>query len=234
MSFQPTLGLPGVKSDRTATPRTLLQSQDGSLFLPGGRVINGSLSRDPDNTGDLDVLRAGMIMGKITSSGKYAPSFIAKVAADYTSGATSLTVSAAHAVEISRRVGASGTLKLTHAPTASGTVVPQATLTYSAINTGTGVLTITNIGANVEEGALIGVGDGSEVPRCLLHSLWGVKVTDMDAASIDVPGVELLIAGLVDITKISFFPVAANTTLITWLKAALRLYSPGLMFSDDF
>jgi hypothetical protein len=197
-------------------------------------MLDGSHSRDPLNTGDLSTIRAGMILGMHTGN-LWRPSIIGLVTADYTSGGTELTVSAATAVEIVRRVGASGTLALTHAPTAGGTVVPYATLTYSAVNVTTGVLTITNIGANVETGAIIGppVADLSYVPRAILVDPYGVKVTDEDATDIDPPAKSLLVGGLVDVNQILNYPAAANTTLITWLQGALNTYG-RFVFSDRF
>jgi len=136
-------GLPGPQTARSQEYANPLISAQNAKYWPGGVVIDASESRDPLNTGYLTTLRPGLIMGMIAATGLWAPSIIGLVTADYTSGATSLSVSAATAVEIVRRVGSSGTLDLTHAPTATGTVVDRATLTYSAVNTSTGVLTIT-------------------------------------------------------------------------------------------
>jgi len=148
----PVIGTPGVKTTRTATPRKVMNSDQGLSLHPGGEVIDGSLSRDTGNTGDLDVLRAGLLMGKITSSGKYAPAILGNLGAAYdaTADTTSMTVTAATAVELARRIGTSGTFKLTGPPTASGTV-QTVTVTYSAVNTTTGVLTITSLAADVDE-----------------------------------------------------------------------------------
>ena len=66
-------GLPGVRTDRAAgPPRKVLITDTGAVYLPRGRTINGSKSRDPLNTGDLDVLRSGMLMGMISASKKFA------------------------------------------------------------------------------------------------------------------------------------------------------------------
>ena len=126
--MEPITGLPGVKTTRTATPRNLTITVDGRVLLPRGRIIDGAESRDPLNTGDLDVLRAGIVMGMITASGKYAPAIIGVLAGAYDkdgSDKTSMTVAAAVAVEIVRRIGTTGTFKITGPPTVAGTVVNE-------------------------------------------------------------------------------------------------------------
>jgi len=226
--------LPGMLADKDAVAREVVKSGAWKVLLPGGVALDGSGSRDPLNTGDLPVIRAGMLLGRITTTKLWAPAIIGLVTADYTSGATEITVSAATAVEIVRRVGASGTLTLTHAPTATGTVVPYATLTYSAVNVTTGVLTITNIGANVETGAIVGppVADGSYIPRAILGNAFGIKVTDEAGTDVDVPASEIIIGGVIDTANILNWPAAANTTLDAWLKGVLRLYGV-YAFSND-
>lgn len=120
--------------------------------LAGGKVIAGAASRDPGNAGDADVLRAGLLMGKISTVvnslgtvGHYAPSVIGLSTDALTGSGTTLATSAAIATEIVRRCGATGTLKLTGPPTASGTV-RTLTATYSAVDTATGEVTITALG----------------------------------------------------------------------------------------
>lgn len=231
---------PGIHTEKTGTPRRVLYSQDGKILLPGGRILDGSHARDPLNTGDLSVIRAGMILGMHTGN-LWRPAILglvtggATVGTDYNSGETQLLVSAATAVEIIRRVGSSGVLNLTHAPTAGGTVVPYATLTYSAITTA-GVMTITNIGADVICGSIVGptvASDLSYVPRVILADPWGVKVTNEDANDIDPPATQLLVGGLLDVAQIINYPAAANTTLITWLQGVLNTYG-RFMFSDRY
>lgn len=229
-------GLPGSQIVRAHEYRSPLINTTSARYIAGGCFIDGSESRDPLNTGYVHVLRPGLIMGMITATGLWAPSIIGLVTADYTSGGTSLTVSAATATEIVRRVGSSGTLDLTHAPTATGTVVAQATLTYSAVNTTTGVLTITDIGANVETGAIIGhPSDGSSTPLAILGGIDGIRVTDEDGNSVDKECATMLIGGDLNVDKIINYPDAANTTLIAWLKGKLNSASNSLFtFSDAY
>lgn len=231
MPTNPVLGLPGVRSSRTATPIKLMLAPNFTVY-PGGKVINGSLSRDPLHTGNIDILRAGVPMGRITATGKYAPAIIGKTTANYTSGGTSLTVSAATATELVRRVGATGTFNLVHAPTAGGTVAIS-TVVFSAVNTTTGVITVADIGANVNAGALLGASDGSYIPRAFVGDGFGIKVTDDDGTSIDVGFVPMVIGGVIDVTKIVNYPDADDTTLITWFKLTTGLCD-HFQFSDEY
>lgn len=139
--FQPLIGLPKVTTERIARDRRV--SANGIIeVLPGGGIIDGTKSRDSNNSDSIRCLRAGTLMGKVTSGGKWAPSAIGVLDAAYASG-TSLTLdTAAEAVELVRRIGSSGTFTLTGPPTAAGTVRSM-TVTYSAVNQSTGAVTIT-------------------------------------------------------------------------------------------
>src|SRR3972149_3952018 len=138
-------GTPGIGTERTHTPRKITFGDPRlTAYLPGGKTIDGALSRDAQHTGDLDVLRPGLLMGKITTGGKYAPSIMGTAATAYTASATLLTVTAQTAVEINRRIGATGTFTMVGPPSAAG-VVATTGGTYSAVNTTTGTLTITAI-----------------------------------------------------------------------------------------
>ena len=215
--------LPGMGTERTATPRrVLLSAPQESLFMPRGRVIDGSQSRDPLHTGDLDVLRAGMLMGKRTANSLYAPSILGVTTAAYDASAsvnTQLTVGAATAVELNRRIGASGTCKLTGPPTAAGVVATQ-TVTYSAVNVTTGVITITALSADAISGSFLQPNDGSETPVCLIPDTAGVKVTDEDSTDVDVPFPTPLVGGVVDASQILNWP--SNAVLREWIKDTLR------------
>src|SRR5260370_17077587 len=89
----PITGLPGIGVVHSATPREILAGNAQlAQFVPGLRTIDGSRSRDPLNTIDIDVLRAGILLGKITSGGKYAPSVLGVLTVAAAGPATSLTV----------------------------------------------------------------------------------------------------------------------------------------------
>ena len=69
-------GMPGVRAAKEAVYRIVFKGGWMQDILPIGRIIDGALSRDPDNTGNIDVLRAGMMMGKVAASGKYVPAIM--------------------------------------------------------------------------------------------------------------------------------------------------------------
>jgi len=140
--------VPGLSAIKTATHRSVFAGDEGQVgYLPNSKVIDGSKSRDPLNTGSVDILRAGLLMGKITSSSKYAPSVIGVSSGALATAGTTLASSAAVATELVRRVGSTGTFKLTGPVSASGTA-RTLTATYSAVNTTTGDITITALGTN--------------------------------------------------------------------------------------
>lgn len=127
------VGIPGVGSDVTSTPRIIFRDGTVNGYFSQGRYINGSLSRDTGNTGDLGVLRPGLLMGQISATGFYAPAVIGTVGTAYASGTSLVVNNAATGTEIVRRIGATGTFKITGPPTANGTVRTQ-TVTYSAVS----------------------------------------------------------------------------------------------------
>ena len=154
-------------------------------YVPGLHVIDGVQSRDPLNTTgtttDYDVLRAGVLLGKMTQREVRAER-ARRARRRRRAAATSLTVAPAVAVEIVRRIGTSGTFKLTGPPAAAGTVATQ-TVTFSAVNTTTGVITCSAISAAAVAGSFVQPTDGSETIVTLLANKWGVKVTDVERAT---------------------------------------------------
>lgn len=228
-------GLPGPQDERTATPRKILADVGSAVLLPGGVIIDGSQSRDPLNSGDVDVLRDGLVMGKITTGGKYAPSILGVLAQAYDkdgSSATTIVVSAATATEIARRIGTSGTFTVTGPPTASGTVTTE-TVTFSAVDTDTGAITVTTASNDFIAGAFVQPTDGAETPLCLLYAGgYGVKATDEDGTSIDEQFPTPLIGGIVDASQIINAP--SDASLKTWLKQTALNAVGQFIFDDDF
>jgi len=145
----PNLGMPQVMTERLSTNRWVVVD---SIFayVPGGAIIDGSKSRDYGNSDNTRGLRAGTLMGRITSGGKWANSVLGVTTVALAGSGTSITVSAASAVEIVRRIGATGTLSITGPEAAAGTVQTK-TLTYSAVDTSTGVVTVSALGVNQVE-----------------------------------------------------------------------------------
>ena len=143
--MRPVLGGPGVSDEAIFSRKFVFR--DGKFDpLPGGGYINSTKSRNPFAT-EVQVLEAGLLMGQVTTTSLWAPTFIGASTAAITGTGTTLTVSAAAATEVVRRIGTSGTLKLLGPPAANGTA-RQVTVTYSAVNTTTGEITITALGTN--------------------------------------------------------------------------------------
>lgn len=233
MSVQYGDSTPGLRSERTFTPREILWSEQGAVYLPGGKVIDGSVARDPLNTGDLSTLRPGLVVGKITSGGKYAPSILGVTVANFTATTFTMSVTAATATELTRRIGSTGTFKVTGPPTSAGTVATSS-VSYTAISAAGAITVLTTLPA-FYAGALIRPNDGSETPLALLSD--HVRVTDVDGNNIDARGSRLLVSGCVVASQIINYP--ADASLKTWLKDALNTGSDGsgagpFLFDDNF
>ena len=77
-SFANRDALPGLGTELVAPKReVLIATPSSENFFPLGFVIDGSKSRDPDNPVRVDILRAGLLMGRIGGTNKYAPSVLA-------------------------------------------------------------------------------------------------------------------------------------------------------------
>lgn len=227
IGIQPIFGRPGIGTTLTAQRRNIFKST-ADAYLPGGKVIDGTASRDPGNSdGDVTILRAGLVMGKITSSGYYANSILGLSVGAVAAAATSLTVPAATATEIVRRIGTSGTFKLTGPPTAAGTVATQ-TVTYSAVNTTTGVITCTALSAASVDKSLVQPTDGSETPLTFIDDGYGVPLP-ADGTNVNFPLIP--VSGVVVSSQLIDYP--ADASLKTWLKDALSTFVGGKYVFDD-
>jgi len=210
--------MPGPGTARVSDTRVVVKSD--ASYLPEGLIIDGSGSRDPLNTSYVDYLRPGLLMGRITATGLFRPSIYGVLSVAYTTGGsgTSMTVSAATAVELNRNAS-SGTFTITGPPTAAGTVV-STTITYSAVNTSSGVITISATAANYIAGSFIGPVDGSQTPVSMIGNGQPIKVTDALSASIDVEWEKPLQGGTLDSSQIINYP--SDTSLITWVEDQLQ------------
>ncbi len=230
-------GKPGVLPSVLAIPRELFAAnRQFAQFVAGPVTIDGQLSGNPSNTPYTWVLFAGTPMGRVTATGKFANGVIGQTTTAYAhSGGsnTTLQTDVATAAEIVRRIGVSGTLKVTGPATAGGTVATQS-IAYSAVNATTGAIAITAGGADAVAGSFIQPTDGSEAIVTLLCDAWGVRVADqLGASRVDVFDGQLLAAGgTINVTTIVNYP--ADASLRAWLKAAIRVACPGVNFSDDF
>jgi len=210
--------VPGMGTEREAGYRALLKTDRGAVLKPGGVVVDGSLSRDPGNTGDVDVLRAGLIIGKVMASGLYAPSIIGVLLHDEALNSVALEVDPAVAVELVRRIGSSGTFGLYGNATAGGDC-STIQVTYSAVDTVTGVITCSALSAARIAGSYLMPEDGSEVPAGFVGDGYGVKVTDEDSANIDAQCPSVVIGGYLDHDTVVNYPAdtGLNAYLRTWM-----------------
>lgn len=212
---------PGIGSEYEAEFRRIFWSENGKHLLPTGVVVDGTKSRDPGNTGYTDTLRAGMLLGKITATGKYAPSVIGVTTVAYTPGASTVTVGLAAAAELVRRIGTSGTFTLTGPAVASGTV-RSATVTYSAVDTATGIITVTAMTSTTSADSMTVVHTTPGVTLISAVSAANEVQTITPASAVSNGNVTLTVTdyqGTVHDVKVAYDANAA--TITTALNAAL-------------
>jgi hypothetical protein len=230
-------GKPGVQPTFTAIPREVFYAnKQFAQYVASPVTVDGTLSSNPLNAPFTWLLFAGTAMGRVTSTGKYANSIIGCISAAYAhAGATPtvLNTDVNTAAEIVRRIGTSGTFKLTAPPAAGGTVATQV-ITYSAVNLTTGAITITAGSADAIGGGYIQPTDGSETIVTLICDPYGTKVVDqLNTTRVDVFDAQLLAAGgTINTGVIVNYPT--DVSLKAWFKAAIKSACPGVNFSDDF
>jgi len=234
----PIIGPPGIAAARRVTfIQVFWGGNDGWLNLPGGVYVNGNIARDPGNTAAIDVLRPGFLIGKATSgsySGQYGASIIGVMTQAQSSSDTSVTVSAAQATEIVRRIGATGTLRFVGPPTANGTVATF-TATYSAVNTTTGVVTTSALSAALVSGSFVCANDGTYLPLTFIaEPQSGFKVTSVNDVNVAAQMWRFPIAGIVYSTLL--LPVwPTDTSLQAWITGSLSNTAGGkFVFSSSY
>lgn len=210
------IGTPGVQSRQQDFSRRIMEQ-------PGGQLRAGTHTLDADNCADSThaeferVIRAGIVIGRL-SSGLLGCSIIGSLTANAASGATTLTVTPAAAAELVRRIGASGTFNLRGAPTATGDVASEQ-VTYSAVNTTNGQITVTATTAAFHQDSFIQAEDGSETPTGIVAEHMGTRVTDEYNNEIDAQ-VPIVASGIVDQTQLIEWP-ANQAALGSWLMSQL-------------
>src|SRR5580700_261759 len=168
-------GKPGVVGNYDSQPREVFYSgREFAQFWAPPVTVDGTNSSNPLNAPYTWLLWAGTPMGRVTATGKYANSILGLTAAAIASGATSITTDINTAAEIVRRIGANGTFQLTGPPATAGTVASQV-ITYSAVNTTTGVITCTASSAAAVGASFIQPTDGSESIVTLLCEVDGLQ-----------------------------------------------------------
>lgn len=226
IGFKPLGGLPRVGATTDATPRKIWRGGE-PMYLPFGRIIDGTKSRDVGNTPQ-NILRCATLMGKVTSGGKYANAFLGATNGAYTSG-TSLTVTAAVGLEIVRRIGTSGTFKIIGPATAGGPVQIE-TVTYSGVS-GTTV-TVTALANQYVTGSFIADTDGSHLPVTFIDAPWGVDVYDNTGTAQDQPFERFPVGGIVDPTQFTQWP--ADSALKQWVIDCLNDASSNFVFDSKY
>lgn len=229
------VGAPGMRAAKTVSHRMITRGGWIPDILPSGRTIAGGCSRDPGNTGDVDKLRAGLLMGRIVSVvntlgtvGYYAPSILGVTTNAEAVGSTSIQASAAVVTELVRRCGASGTFKLTGPGTAGGPILTE-TVTYSAASSTN--ITVTAIVNNYIAGSFIQPTDGSEFPITFLPSGTPMRVTDYDGNNQDVPFAEVPIDCIIDSAQL--LPVwPSDVALRDWIVQHLNTAAGGKFVFD--
>ena len=197
-------------------------------------TIDGTLTSCPTNSPYVYQVLAGMPMGRVTATKKYANSILGLTTSAAISGATTVQTDPATAVELVRRIGASGTFTLTGPPAASGVVAAQ-TVTYSSVNTSNGAITCTATSAAAVIGSLIQPTDGSQTILTVLCDINGIKVTDQtNVTRIDVFSPRLLAGGPCTINQGSLISFPTDPSLINYVEAAIVSGCPGVTFLNDF
>jgi hypothetical protein len=240
-SFQ---SVPGVHAGASITPRNIFVGQTSAnlpRYAPSRILIDGAKSRDTKNS-PTSVLRAGTLLGKVTANGKYANSIIGTSAVlhDTSVVTTTMTLPASVVTEIQRRIGNSGTFKISGPPTAAGTVATE-TVTFSAIASAT-TITITATAADFAAGSIIRPADGSETPLTVLdQTIFGTDMTDISGNSIDQALERFLFAADLIAAQIPFLTTdgttatdaSVQTFIKTFLKAGGANNAAGVAFTFD-
>ncbi|MDP9175551.1 MAG: hypothetical protein M3O30_17045 [Planctomycetota bacterium] len=231
--FSTPQGKPGIVGNFTSQPREVFYSnRQFAQFWAPPVTIDGTASGNAANAPYTWLLWAGMPMGRVTATGKYANSILGLSTVAIAAAATTITTDVNTAAEIVRRIGAAGTFKFTGPPAASGTVATQV-ITYSAVNTTTGVITCTAASAAAVAGSFLQPTDGSETILTLLCETNGLQIIDQTHTQrVDVFCATLLAGGgTINTGMIVNYPT--DPSLKTFLKSALRATSPSVTFLDD-
>jgi hypothetical protein len=204
----------------------LVLSDGSAAYKVGGGVINGSKSRDPNNTPDVRVLRSGTIMARNATTNRYGVWAIGTFQAATTASATTFTLTAAEAVELVRRIGASGSLTVVGSATAGGALVTEV-VTYSAVNISTGAVTVTAMTSAFVAGSVVTEASFT-VPTSMIVETTGILIPETGDRDWQVP-----IGGQVIAANLLPWPASANTTLRNHIRTSLSTLPGGKFVFDD-
>jgi len=202
--------LPGVQPEAVAPIRELLLAAPfAQSYWPQGLAIDGTATRDCDNPIRVDILRAGLVMGRITGTNKYANSIFGLTTAALTGASTNIALPGPVASEISRRLGSSGTLKITGPAVASGTVRTK-TATFSAIATsggndavlvvgsgsGTMYLNVVDYNGVVQTTSALAYNDSAANVLAALNAVLGTNAVTVTGTLLSSPGLTIAWTGV--------------------------------------
>jgi hypothetical protein len=226
-------GKPGVLLNLTAQPREVFYSgREFAQWVAEPITVDGTLTSCPFNAPYIFQILAGTLMGRVTATKKYANSVLGLTSSATASGATTVQTDVNTAAEIVRRIGSTGTFKLTGPPAAAGAVATQV-VTYTAVNTGTGAITCSATSAAAVSASLIQPTDGSDAILTMVADLYGIKVTDQTNVNrVDVYDPRLLLGGgTINSQMIVNYP--SDPSLQAYVKTAVRSFAGKVTFSDD-
>lgn len=232
--FYGTGGPPGIGTTQSAVAfPPILDNDRGAIWIDGGRFLDSN-TYDWANPTAPTIVTPGTILGKITSTGKYSNAILGITTISLTTSGTTLTVSAAQAAAIVQRVGSSGTgtISLVGPPTAGGTVATTA-VTFSAVNTTTGAITISATSVAYVLGSFVIASDGSGAPLALLDGQdFGVSVSQAGVRQ-DAQIPRLLVGGEI-ISKNVPGLLSGDASSIAWLKTQLNGNGRRFIWLDEY
>ena len=232
--------LPGVQVLFQSQPRDVFFNEsEAATYMSPPPAIDGNASGNGANQPYNWYLWGGQIVGRETASDIWATSIIGLSTVALTTSATTLVTDVGTATELARRTTAQGatTFTLTGPPTAGGTVA-SSTVTFSAINTSNGHITITTTGVAFVAGSIIGPVDGSQLGGGTIYTImadpYGCKVVDqLNTTRINCYTNKLWTGGgMINVALIPSYP--SDSSLQAYLKAQIRIGVPSAIFSDDW
>lgn len=224
--------VPGTSTPYSIQYRHVFTDTATRVAVSPNAVIDATKTRDTGNT-DVTQLRAGTLMGKVTSGGLYRNPIIGVLGTTIGAGAaTTVTVPAAVATEVQRLItlaGASIQLRVYGPPSAAGTNAAT-TITASAA-AGTAItVSVVTFPAYVAASILQPV-DGSQTPLTVIPDGYGIPLTDVTGASQNQLLHPYFVQGSIDVNQIPFYS-SLDASLKTWVKTSLRT-GGNFTFSDD-
>ncbi len=225
--------VPGYYADKTLRTRNIFtnRTQFVPQFAPTLALLDGTLTRDTGET-PTDHLRAGLLVGKITTGGKYRNSIIGITTAAYVDNDTTITVPAAVATEVARLIALAGTsisLKFSGPATdaTAGAMVHTAITATAASGT---TITVGDLNIGKVIGSLITPADGSETITNILSPADGLDVVDTLGNSVDqtvnfLRGADLIATQIIGLTD-------AGASVQLYIKTALKLVG-SFTFDND-